>query len=132
MYAIRSYYAHKYFRQSEQIETAIKIAIVPPEEGSDYGWRACAIMLQRMPENGGKVKTDKEELDHAWIDAVTLLGSMTDKEMVSQKLSPTDVIYRLYHSNELTITDTHRLEFGCRCSKEKVEETLKSFDRADS
>ncbi len=123
--------AHKYFRQSEQIETAIRIAIIPPEDGSEYGWRACAIMLQRMPESGDKLSTNKEDLDNAWIDAITLLGSMTDKEMLSLKLSPADVIYRLYHSNELTLTDSKRLEFGCRCSRKKVEQTLKSFAREE-
>jgi molecular chaperone Hsp33 len=50
--------AHNYFRQSEQIETSIKLASAPVvgnglRPGAAAGWRAGAIMLQRAPTDGG-------------------------------------------------------------------------------
>ncbi len=50
--------AHNYFRQSEQIETGIKLAAAPVvgnglRQGAAAGWRAGAIMLQRAPGDGG-------------------------------------------------------------------------------
>jgi molecular chaperone Hsp33 len=122
--------AKKYFQKSEQIETAIKIAVSDPDKDGD--WKSSAIMLQKMPSTGGKKSPlSEEELEEAWRTAVIMLSSLTDKEMLNEKLSPAEALVRLYHSNELQLADMKKIEFGCRCSKEKVEQTIKGFNNEE-
>ena len=40
--------AQRYFQQSEQLETGFMLAARPPS-GGVRGWRAAALMIQRMP-----------------------------------------------------------------------------------
>jgi molecular chaperone Hsp33 len=53
--------AHNYFRQSEQIATAIRISA----DLTADGWRAGALMLQREPSHGGR---DRPIGQDAWPD----------------------------------------------------------------
>ncbi len=50
---------HHYFRQSEQLQAAFKLAI----EHHDGGWRAGAIMLQRLPAQGGHAADQEGGVD---------------------------------------------------------------------
>ncbi|SIT04993.1 Hsp33 family molecular chaperone HslO [Insolitispirillum peregrinum] len=124
---------HRYFRQSEQLETAVKVTTAP-QAGSDTAWRAGAVMLQRMPRTPDEHRTD-EELDELWRTAVVLLGSLTNAELLNPELADGELLYRLFHQEELTVASEQRgLHFGCRCSRERVETTLRNFaaeDRAD-
>ena len=115
-----------YFRQSEQLETAI----VSFSDVADVGTaRGAALMLQRLPEAGGKIKSNIEEDD--WRRAVVLMSSVTADEMLDESLSPHDLLFRLFHEDGVRVFDQKPLHKGCRCSAEKVSNTLKSFPKAD-
>jgi molecular chaperone Hsp33 len=123
---------HQYFRQSEQLETAIKVASAPIEtaEGRTV-WRAAAVMLQRMPGETADVD-DEEARDDAWRTAVILLGSLTALELLDPALAAERVLHRLFHSEGLAIAgDRRALAFGCRCSRRKVVDTLAAFPPDD-
>ncbi|MGC2854996.1 Hsp33 family molecular chaperone HslO [Novispirillum sp. DQ9] len=116
---------HQYFRRSEQLETAIKVAAGLV----DGAWRSSALMIQRMPAGGG-VNTPvvtEEEAEDAWRTAVVLLGSLTRDELLDPALPGEQVLYRLFHQEALGIAEARPLRFGCRCSRERVEMTLASF-----
>jgi len=117
--------AHQYFRRSEQLETAIKVSAGM----IDGAWRAAALMVQRMPADGGTGGSGMtgEEADDAWRTAAVLLGSLTREELLDPKLPGEEVLFRLFHQEDLGVAEARPLRFGCRCSRERVEMTLASF-----
>ncbi|WP_236262453.1 Hsp33 family molecular chaperone HslO [Caenispirillum salinarum] len=121
--------AHAYFRQSEQLETAIKMATTH----ADGRWRAAGLMLQRMPlPSGAQLSADDEEMvEDAWRTGVVLMGSVTNEELLAPDLPPADVLRRLFHSEGLKAYDARHPHFGCRCSRERVVTALSQFPRAE-
>lgn len=121
---------HQYFRDSEQIGTAVRLHIAPPDEKN--GWRCGAIMIQKMPAaQKAASHLSEDEIEELWRTAVILLNSVTNEELVDTNLSVEKLVNRLYHLNDLQIFMPKLLEFGCRCSQEKVLEMLKSFPPQD-
>lgn len=121
--------ALRYFKQSEQIETYLKLFLHVPADDND-DWKAAGVMLQKLPSTGGKIETGTD-LDEAWNEAVTFMQSLREEEVFDPALSNEDILHRLYHSNSLTITRTKEYRFGCRCSREKLLNTLSSFKPED-
>lgn len=122
---------HQYFRQSEQIETAIRLSVGKPDS-EESGWRCGAIMIQRMPVDKKIIASySTEEIEEIWRTAVILLNSISDEELKNLKLPIEKLVNRLYHSNDLQIFMPKNLDFGCRCSQEKVIEMLKGFSSQD-
>ena len=113
---------HQYFRQSEQLETAIKIVAAPAEAG---GWQSTAIMVQRMPAAQGTVLTEADE--DAWRSAVILLSSVTDEELLDPSSSDHDVLVRLFGTVGGFLLDSNSITVGCRCSRERSAKILASF-----
>lgn len=117
--------AHHYFRNSEQLETAIFLA---SRLGDEHGGTlAGALMVQRMPHQ----KADEAEAEDGWRRAVAILASLTEDELLSTDLDHDALLYRLYHEDGVRAYNVHELFHRCRCSREKVANTLKSFPRAD-
>lgn len=121
---------HQYFRDSEQIDTAIRLDVASPDENG--GWRCGAVMIQKMPLSGAKAKSvSSEDAEEMWRTAVILLNSATKEELTNLKLPVENLVNRLYHLNDLQIFMPKLLKFGCRCSQEKVIEMLRSFPKQD-
>lgn len=121
---------YRYFQQSEQLETAVSVTTVPSTD-SATAWKAGAVMLQRMPRIASEQRTD-EELDESWRTATVLLGSLTNAEMVDPSLPDQDLLFRLFHQENLSVASEQRgLQFGCRCSRDRVETTLRNFSAED-
>ena len=117
--------ALRYFKQSEQIETALQLFLHVPTDEHDR-WKAAGILLQKLPETGGKINTDID-MSEAWNEAVTFMQSLTADEVFDDNLSSAELLHRLYHSSKLSITKNKDYHFGCRCSREKLLNTLSSF-----
>lgn len=121
----------EYFKQSEQIQTALKINVATPQQ-TGKGWIGAAVMLQRMPMDRQIARELKEEeIDDLWNTAVVLLHSVTPQELTDTELSLEKLLYRLYHLNNLHFFIQKAIKFGCRCSQEKVIEMLKRFPEQD-
>lgn len=117
--------ALRYFKQSEQIETMLKLFVGIPED--DEGeWKAGGILLQRIPNYGGK-DMDMEDIAELKNEAEILMKSLKKEELFDENLSLQEILYRLYHANNLTITKENNYEFKCRCSREKLLKTLRGF-----
>ena len=119
--------AQAYFSQSEQLETAI---IVVSEVNQGELPRSAALMVQRMPGETGETITHDEE-DEAWHRAVVLMSSIKAEELLSEELSASQVLYRLYHEDGVRLYPQKEIRHTCRCSNEKVGRTLASFPRAE-
>ena len=120
--------ARVYFKQSEQLDTAIEAAVRPPADG--LGWAASALMIQRMPAGSSSAPIlMAEEAEETWRRAEILLGSVKASEMLDLALSPQQLLYRLYHAEQLQVFDPKTLEARCRCSRDKVGSTLASLPK---
>ena len=116
-----------YLTQSEQIKTSFKLAVHP----QDNLWRSAAIMIQQMPEDDAGKKIPTEVNIDDWTRAVMLLDTCSDGEMLSPVLHSADVLYRLFNEDGVRIYSPTHLRFKCRCSRDKVENILRTIPRAE-
>ncbi len=119
---------HHYFRQSEQLDAAIKVAV---EGGEGMPWRSGAIMIQRLPGEARADELTRAEADEAWREAVALMGSARAEEMTDPALAPERLLFRLFHAPGVRAYESVALRAGCRCSRARVERTLSSFPREE-
>lgn len=117
---------HHYFRQSEQLESALKVAVAPPKLAGQP-WTAAALLLQRMPEAGGVRLLGVETLDDAWRTAVILLGSLKDLELLDLSIAPERLLARLFAAIGVVPAARRPIRFKCRCSRIRSERILASF-----
>ena len=113
--------AHHYFRNSEQLDTAIFVAS-KIEKGNS---RAGAMMVQRMPHQN----TTAEDGEDGWRRAVAILSSLTEAELLDEGLDHDALLFRLYHEDGVRAFEPHRVFQQCRCSREKIENTIKTMPR---
>jgi molecular chaperone Hsp33 len=110
---------HHYFQQSDQFSAAITMAA---EKDGRGGWRAGALMLQRLPED--ELSFRKEEMDEAWRRATILMSSCEKSELTSDSLSAHQLLFRLFHEDGVRVFDALPLRFSCRCSRDRAQSIL--------
>jgi len=120
--------AQHYFRQSEQLQAGLKLALARSGEGG--AWRAGGLMVQRVPPEGGHARV-AEDVEDAWRRVMVLMSSATAAEMVAPDLPPRRLLWRLFHDDGVRVYDTHAVEARCRCSRERVAGILRSFPADD-
>jgi molecular chaperone Hsp33 len=120
---------HHYFRQSEQIDAAIKLAVSRVEVAGALRWQGGAILIQRLPGEGRQAQLTRAEADEGWREAVTLMGSARADEITDPALAPDRLLYRLFHEPGVRAFETRALRAACRCSRERVVRTLAAFPR---
>ncbi len=138
--------ALRYFAQSEQIPTQVRLAVGQLARKGDKRpvWRAGGILLQYLPAGGGARLTpdlpgdgdfDNAETadrsfveDDHWTEAKAHLMTVDDAELVDPDISPERLLYRLYHERGVRVFRPHPVEARCTCSADKVEAMLSGFD----
>lgn len=116
-----------YFAQSEQINTAINLAVKKDEKGN---WRAGAIMLQHMPEHE-KIPQDAKPIAENWLRASILLETCQEEELLDPRLSDDTLLYRLFHEEGIRVFPSQKLTKGCRCTTEKLQSVLKTLSEEE-
>lgn len=102
-----------YFAQSEQLATRLWLAAA-----SD---RAAGLLLQRIPG-------DSRDPD-AW-ERVSQLGStVTEYELLG--LPGLELLYRLFHEEDVRVFEPETTTFRCTCSRDKIEAVLRSLGRRE-
>ncbi|MBA5779208.1 Hsp33 family molecular chaperone [Stappia sp. F7233] len=138
--------AHRYFDQSEQIPTVVRLAvgeILDRQEGERprHRWRAGGVLAQFLPEAPERMrKPDLHpgdapehaaehhfEEDDAWVEARTLVETLRDDELIDPELSVEKVLFRLFHERGVRIFPAQAIEDRCRCSRDRIESMLKGF-----
>ena len=119
-----------YFRQSEQINSGIVLACaqVPDREGTPR-WRAAALLIQRIPEDGSGEVSEASEED--WRRALILAASCTEEELLDSELAPNELLYRLFHEEGVRVYEPRALSKGCRCTNAKLENIIRSLPEAE-
>ena len=102
-----------YFMRSEQLPTRLFI-----RTGEVDGQPAAGgMLLQVLPAQDAQTN-DFEHL-------ATLTETIKAEELFN--LSATDVLWRLYHEEEVTVYDPQSVEFKCTCSRERCAGALKTL-----
>ena len=122
--------ALRYFKQSEQIDTDLKLFLQAPQ-GENTHWLAAGIMLQKMPLKGGKSELSDEEQAEAWNEAKVFMESLNENEIFNADLTSADLLHRLFHANNLNLSNRKDYVFGCRCNRDKLLHTLSTFSEDD-
>lgn len=121
---------HHYFRQSEQFQAAINLAVgrVPDQADGQRRWRAGALMIQRLPDPRG---AEAEEREEGWRTAMALMASGTRRELLDPGLKPDRLLYRLFHEEGVRVYHTRHLKDSCRCSRQRVAGMLRGLPRSE-
>lgn len=105
-----------YFQQSEQLPTQLVL-------GAD-GTRARGLLLQQLPN------ADKQETQEHWQTVTSLTSTLGSLELL--QTDNTELLHRLYHEFDLRLYTRQHYEFGCTCSRARVEQTLISLGKDEA
>ncbi len=117
-----------YFATSEQLRCAIHLAcgLTPA------GWRAAALILERVAGEGGvDPELDDANLEDAWHTAVSLAATVSEAELLDDDLPPERLLYRLFHTEGVAVQLPRALAYGCRCSRQRLSGILEGFGSDD-
>lgn len=98
-----------YFKQSEQLQTHLWLAADQTQ--------AVGMLLQHLPGRDPDPDT--------WNRIETLGATLTSAEMLN--LSTTEVLYRLFHEEEVRLFEAEPVSFRCSCSRDKVANMLRAL-----
>jgi molecular chaperone Hsp33 len=107
-----------YFRQSEQLATGLTLAVAH----GPAGWRAGALLLQRLPEAG----TEED-----WHRAMSLMATLGTAELLDPALGDQTLLWRLFHEEGVRVWPDQTVAFGCRCSRERLGRVLATLPAED-
>ena len=117
-----------YFRSSEQIRCALHLAC----EETALGWRAAALILEKIAGTGGiDPDMSDEEQAESWRTATTLAATVSDAELLDDGLAPERLLYRLFHTEGVAADRARALSYGCRCSRQRLSGILEGFPTDD-
>jgi molecular chaperone Hsp33 len=105
----------RYFERSEQLPTRVLLA-------SD-GERCAGLMVQQLPGS------DLSDAD-AWNRVGHLLATVTPEELL--RLDAENLLRRLFHEESVRILAEQPLQFGCRCSRDRVAGVLRTLGHAEA
>ena len=116
-----------YFQTSEQLRAFVRLAC----RRTPQGWRATALIMERVAAGGGIDGQGDEEADEAWHTATTLAATVTEAEMLDDTLAPEQLLHRLFHAEGLLVDRPRALSYGCRCSRARLAGVLQGFPESD-
>lgn len=134
--------ALQYFKQSEQIPSALRIAVAEHRiAGGGRHWRVGGVLAQFLPAASERQRqadlhpgdappgTELHVVpeDDAWIEARALVETTEDIELVDPELGLDRLLYRLFNERGVVVSDPVRMLDRCRCSEERIRETLTQF-----
>ena len=117
--------ADHYFNQSEQIPTRIHLACGQSIDSDGAHWSGGGIMIQKIADDEAR-----PDATPPWETAQQLFSTLTDAELIDPEVSTDTLLYRLFNEYGVRVIETHDVNANCRCSRQRLLNTLKSFDTA--
>ena len=114
--------AERYFAQSEQTPTRVRLAVGQADSGDGPKWRAGGILMQNIAEDQARGETAE-----AWTEAQFLFETIGEDELVDPTLTPETLLYRLFHEQGVRLFPARPLKAFCRCNEERILTVLKAF-----
>ncbi len=118
--------AEQYFAQSEQTPTRVRLAVGQADQGQGARWRAGGMLIQNIAEDEARGPTAE-----AWTRTQAFFETVGEDELIDPLLSSQQLLFRLFHEDGVRVFGSQPLRAFCRCSQERIEGVLKSFDAAD-
>jgi len=103
-----------YFLQSEQLPTHILLAATESH--------TAGLLIQQLPSQ----KSD----DDAWQRVSALFETLGNEELLNTNHET--LLWRLFHEEGVQLLDSKQLEFGCSCSRPRVEDVMRSLGRDEA
>lgn len=117
-----------YFKQSEQINTGIKMAVGQ----RDGHWHASGIMLQTLPEDAVNVTQGVSNIgEDDWRRAMIFMDTATEDELLDPAITPDIMLTRLFHEEGVRVFEPLDVKKGCRCSQDRVESMIAMMPKDD-
>lgn len=116
-----------YQKQSAQIPTLINLA-------SD-GLQAGGILVQMLPRTTEETLEVEQNEDAGIDDDLWTRLSVLTRTVKAEELTTLDaneILYRLYHEENVVAPDPVELAFGCTCSREKSEMAIEQIGEAEA
>jgi len=126
-----------YFAQSEQIPTAVRLAVGKVKKrGAEAVWRAGGVIAQFMPAEGGSRERGEAVLKsvedvETWDRAAAFLNTTRADELLDPALSPEELLYRLYHEDGVRVFEAQAVRADCACNAGKIAAVLSRYDAAE-
>ncbi len=112
-----------YFERSEQLATRV---FIHTDFSDNAVPKASGMFLQVVPQSAESTKvTSDSEFEHL----CALTETMTAEELFS--LPAEDVLYRLYHEQEVQLYAPKPVSFACTCSRQRSAEALRNLDKQE-
>ncbi|MGV0908841.1 Hsp33 family molecular chaperone [Martelella sp. FOR1707] len=136
--------AMAYFRQSEQIPTAVRLGVAKlfsrDEDGQPReSWRAGGLVAQFLPQEPERMRQPdlhggdgddgvlSHDPDDAWSEARAMVETIDLDEMTDPEVGAERLLYRLFHERGVTVYPAHGVYDRCSCSREKIRDVLGGF-----
>ncbi|MBL8572990.1 MAG: Hsp33 family molecular chaperone [Hyphomicrobiaceae bacterium] len=143
--------AHRYFDQSEQIPTRVRLAVAEmftrgDGSGPRRGWRAGGFLIQFLPDSeerrrqrdlpGGDAPEGADDGlphqdDNAWVEASTLAATIEPLELTDPSVTAERLLYRLFHEQGVEVFAPTAIRDECRCSRQRIAEMIRNFGEDD-
>jgi len=133
-----------YFRQSEQIPTAVRLSVAELLDRDEAGkprhrWRAGGLIAQFLPEApermrqadlpGGDGDEGHEiEEDDNWAEARSLVATIDADELTDPQVGAERLLYRLFHERGARVFEPQKVLDRCSCSRDKIAGVLRGLD----
>ncbi len=113
----------RWLTNSQQIDSEVKIvsAIDNDNQIHSFGIILYPITTYNMDD------IEKSSVEDLWQEVAAKLKTLTMSEMLDKDISLQEILWRLFNENEVVIHEINDAIFKCRCSKEKMEDAIKSI-----
>ena len=121
--------AERYFAQSEQTPTRVRLAVGQADRGEGARWRAGGMLIQAVASDDARGDTEE-----AWTRAQAYFETIGEDELIDPLLSGEQLLFRLFHEDGARVFGAKPLSAFCRCSVDRIKGILVQFpaeERAD-
>ncbi|WP_394730504.1 Hsp33 family molecular chaperone HslO [Altererythrobacter sp. GH1-8] len=119
----------RYFIQSEQVPTLIRVAV----QSGAGGCVAAGMLVQHLADGEEGRERLHVRIDHPdWEHVAIVGGTLSHSELLDPALSMEGIVWRLYHEEDrINVQQGASLSRGCRCSMEHYMSVIARFPKGE-